>query len=107
MGSVAMDKMGNMMMGYSAVNAASGVAPSIRVTGRLRSDVRNQMRAEVVMQAGTGVQTGTLTRWGDYTTMQVDPADDCTFWYIGQYLSSNGTFNWRTRVGSYKMPGCS
>ena len=48
----------------------------------------------------------TLTRWGDYTTMQVDPANDCTFWYIGQYLSADGTFNWRTRVASYKFNNC-
>lgn len=106
MGSVAMDKMGNMMMGYSMANAGAGTAASIAVTGRLRSDVRNQMQAEKVAFTGTGSQTGTLTRWGDYTTMQIDPVDDCTFWYIGQYLSANGTFNWRTRVVSYKFNGC-
>jgi hypothetical protein len=107
MGSVAMDKMGNMMIGYSVANATTGVKPSIRVAGRLRTDLRNRMQAEQTMITGTGSQTGTLTRWGDYTTMQVDPADDCTFWYIGQYLASDGTFNWRTRVGSYKFNGCS
>ena len=106
MGSVAMDKMGNMMMGYSMAHAAAGVKPSIRITGRLRSDVRNQMQGEHVIVTGTGSQTGTLTRWGDYTTMQVDPANDCTFWYIGQYLAADGTFNWRTRVASYKFNNC-
>jgi hypothetical protein len=107
MGSVAMDKMGNMMMGYSVANAATGVKPSIRVAGRLRSDIRNRMQGEQTLISGGGVQTGTLTRWGDYTTMQIDPADDCTFWYIGQYLDSDGTFNWRTRIGSYKFNSCS
>ncbi|MBI3368149.1 MAG: hypothetical protein HY021_06825 [Burkholderiales bacterium] len=106
MGSIAMDKMGNMMMGYSYADAPGGKFASIAVTGRLRTDVRNQMQAEKVAFTGTGAQTGTLTRWGDYTTMQVDPSDDCTFWYIGQYLSANGTFNWQTRVLSYKFNGC-
>ena len=106
MGSIAMDKMGNMMVGYSAVNAAAGVKPSIRVAGRLRTDVRNQLQAEQTLIAGTGSQTGTLTRWGDYTTMQIDPTNDCTFWYIGQYLAADGSFNWRTRIGSYKFSGC-
>ena len=105
MGSIAMDKMGNMMIGYSVADAAAGLKPSIRVTGRLRTDVRNQMQAEQTLITGTGSQTGTLTRWGDYTTMQVDP-DDCTFWYIGQYLASDGTFNWRTRINSYKFNNC-
>ena len=106
MGSMAMDKMGNIMIGYSVANAAAGVSPSVRVSGRLRSDLRNQMQGEKTLVAGTGSQTGTLTRWGDYTTMQVDPTDDCTFWFIGQYLGANGTFNWRTRIGSYKYNGC-
>ena len=105
MGSIAMDKMGNMMMGYSVADATAGLKPSVRVTGRLRTDVRNQMQAEQTLVTGTGSQTGTLTRWGDYTTMQVDP-DDCTFWYIGQYLLADGTFNWRTRIGSYKFNNC-
>ena len=111
MGSVAMDKQGNMMMGYSYVDAVAGVKPSINVAGRLRSDLRNQMRAEQTMFTGTGSQTvrasGTaLTRWGDYTTMQVDPVDDCTFWYIGQYLIADGVFNWSTRIASFRFPSC-
>ena len=104
MGSIAMDKMGNMMLGYSASSATMN--PAIRVTGRLRTAIKNTMQAEQTMFAGTGSQTTTLSRWGDYTTMQTDPVDDCTFWYIGQYLASSGTFNWRTRIGSFKFNGC-
>ena len=59
-----------------------------------------------LVQAGGGSQTGTLRRWGDYSTMQIDPADDCTFWYTTQYIGANGTFNWRTRVASFKFPNC-
>ena len=111
MASVAMDKMGNMLMGYSVANAVAGLKPSLRVAGRYRTDLRNQMQAESTIITGTGSQTirsnGTaLNRWGDYTTMQVDPVDDCTFWYIGQYLATDGVFNWRTRIASYKFNGC-
>jgi hypothetical protein len=114
MGSIAMDKMGNIMLGYSVANATAGLKPSIRVTGRLRSDLRNQMQAEQNVWTGTGSQTtyvrsGTtyaLTRWGDYSTMQIDPADDCTFWYTTEYLAADGTFNWRTRIASFKFNGC-
>ncbi len=106
MGSIAMDKNGNMLMGYSMADVTANKFASIAVAGRLRSDVKNTMRAEQVAWVGTGAQTGTLTRWGDYTTMQIDPVDDCTFWYIGQYLLTNGTFNWRTRVVNYKFNGC-
>ena len=111
MASMAMDKMGNIMLGYSFVNAGTGVKPSIRVTGRLRTDVRNQMQGETNVFTGTGSQTvrasgAALTRWGDYTTMQVDPSNDCTFWYIDQYLAADGVFNWRTRISSFKFNGC-
>jgi hypothetical protein len=111
MGSIAMDKMGNMAMGYSLVNAGTGLKPSIAITGRHRTDLRNQMQSEQIIFTGTGSQTtygsGTaLTRWGDYTTMQVDPSNDCTFWYIGQYLASDGAFNWHTRIASFKFNGC-
>jgi hypothetical protein len=104
MGSIAMDKNGNMALGYSASSAA--INPGIRITGRLRSEVRNQMQAETVIQDGTGSQIGTLTRWGDYSTMRVDPADDCTFWFTTEYIAANGTFNWRTRIASFKFANC-
>jgi hypothetical protein len=112
MGSMAMDKLGNIMPGYSVVNAGTSLKPTIRVTGRLRSELRNQMEAEQNIFTGTGSQTTfggantALTRWGDYTTMQVDPADDCTFWYINQYLAADGAFNWHTRISSFKFAGC-
>ena len=58
------------------------------------------------MVGGTGSQTGTLTRWGDYSSMTVDPADDCTFWYTQEYIKTNGTFNWSTRIANFKFPTC-
>lgn len=104
MASIASDKYGNLLMGYSMVNAATTTYPSVAITGRSQCDAINSMQAEQIAQAGSGSQTGTLTRWGDYTTIQVDPSDDLTFWYIGQYLSANGTFNWRTRIVSFRFP---
>jgi hypothetical protein len=104
MSSAAFDKRGNIGVGYSVSSAAMN--PAIKVTGRLRNDPKNLMRTEVLVQAGGGSQTTTLSRWGDYSTMQIDPSDDCTFWYTTQYIGSNGTFNWRTRVASFKFPNC-
>lgn len=103
MGSLAMDRFGNILMGYSAANATGNLKPSIAVTGRLQNDPLNAMRAETIVQTGGGSQNAGLTRWGDYTTMQIDPSDDTTFWYIGQYLAADGSFNWRSRVFSFKF----
>ena len=54
--------------------------------------------------AGTGSQTGTSNRWGDYSALTVDPVDDCTFWYTQEYYATTSTFNWRTRIGNFKFP---
>ena len=104
MSSAAFDKLGNIGIGYSASSAA--INPGIRIAGRRRTDPKNILRTEVVVQAGSGSQTGTLARWGDYSTMQIDPANDCTFWFTTQYIGVNGTFNWRTKIASFKFPNC-
>ncbi len=104
MGSIAMDKAGNMALGYSA--SSGSIAPSIRYTGRLVSDPLGTMQSENSILAGGGSQTGTLHRWGDYSAMTVDPVDDCTFWYTTEYLKTNGSFNWSTRIASFKYPSC-
>ena len=104
MGSVATDKQGNMALGYSA--SSGTVAPSIRYTGRLVTDALGTMQTESIIQVGGGSQTGTLHRWGDYSAMTVDPVDDCTFWYTTEYLKASGSFNWSTRIASFKFPGC-
>ncbi len=64
------------------------------------------MQTENTLWLGSGSQLPRLSRWGDYSAMTVDPADDCTFWYTNEYLKSSGTFNWSTRIGNYKFPGC-
>jgi hypothetical protein len=105
MGSVAMDKVGNMALGFS--DSSSTTHPSVRFTGRLAGDPAGQMtQGESTAVTGAGSQTGTLTRWGDYTSMSVDPADGCTFWYTNEYIPANGTFNWKTRNVSFTLPNC-
>jgi hypothetical protein len=105
MGSIAMDQNGDIALGYSV--SSSSIGPSIRYTGRLSGDTLGQMtQGEGTIVNGSGSQNGGLSRWGDYTSMSVDPSDDCTFWYTDEYLASTGSFNWHTRIGSFKFPGC-
>jgi hypothetical protein len=104
MGSIAMDKQGNITLGYSA--SSSSVFPSIRYTGRLVTDSLGTMQTENTILPGAGSQLANLSRWGDYSAMTVDPVDDCTFWYTTEYLKSSGRFNWSTRISNFKFPGC-
>lgn len=107
MGSVAQDKRGNMALGYSVSNATD-VYPGIRYTGRLAGDPQGEMSlGEGVIINGTGSQLTTSSRWGDYTSMNVDPVDDCTFWYVNQYYAITELAAWQTRIASFKLPGCS
>jgi hypothetical protein len=110
MGSVAMDRQSNIALGYSVVNATS-VFPGIRYTGRLNGDTLGQMTlGEATLINGSGVQRTTNSRWGDYTSMNIDPSDDCTFWYVNEYYTAAGQASsvagWQTRVGNFKLPGC-
>lgn len=105
MGSVAIDRAGNIGLGYSI--SSSAMNPGIRFTGHSTTDPLGVMgQGEGVIFSGTGSQFPSLERWGDYSSMSVDPTDDCTFWYTNEYLANNGAFNWQTRVGSFKLPGC-
>jgi hypothetical protein len=104
MASAAMDKSNNIAIGYSA--SSSTINPAIRFTGRVPSDPAGTLETEASMFEGTGSQTTGLNRWGDYTALQVDPSDDCTFWYTNQYQKVNGTFNWSSRIGSFAFSTC-
>jgi hypothetical protein len=110
MGSTAQDKRGDMALGYSVVNATS-VFPGIRYTGRLAGDTLGEMTlGEGTVINGSGVQTTTNSRWGDYTSMNIDPVDDCTFWYVNEYYTAasqaSSPAGWLTRIASFKLPGC-
>ncbi|NQW04249.1 MAG: hypothetical protein HQ485_09490 [Acidobacteria bacterium] len=105
MGSLAMDQVGNIAVGYTMGSAT--MKPSIAFAGREEADALNTLSIDNSLQVGTGSQLTTLSRWGDYSTMAVGPVDECTFWYTSEYLQVDGTFNWSTRVGSFKFSSCS
>lgn len=104
MGSMGMDLSGNIAVGYSV--SSGTMFPSIAVTGQANFDPRNTLQTETSVISGTGSQTGGLSRWGDYSAMQIDPTDDCTFWYTTEYLKNTGSFNWNTRIANFKFSAC-
>ncbi|HEX3571235.1 MAG TPA: hypothetical protein VHU44_10475 [Acidobacteriaceae bacterium] len=104
MGSIAADKNGDIVLGYSTSSSSSD--PSISYSYRIPTDSFTGLGSEQVLFTGHGAQQRSLNRWGDYSAMTVDPVDDCTFWYTNEYLAANGTFNWHTRIASFKLNGC-
>ena len=105
MASVAMDHQGNMALGYSASDAT--IFPQLRYTGRLATDPPGTLpQGEAHLFDGTGSQTDTNNRWGDYSAMTIDPVDDWTFWYTTEYYDTTSSFNWRTRIGTFKFAQC-
>jgi len=104
MGSAAMDRAGDVGLGFSLISTA--MPASIGYTAHAASDPPGVMgQGESVAINGSGAQAVKL-RWGDYSSMSVDPADECTFWYTNEYIPSDGIFNWHTRVFSFEVPGC-
>ena len=102
-GVAAMDKFGNIGMGYNVTKTSSPtVFASLRYTGRTASAPLGVMSlGETTVAAGAAAETS--GRWGDYYQMTVDPVDDCTFWFVGMYRPSGG---WQTRIQDFKFPGC-
>jgi len=110
MGSIARDKMGDILIGYSEScgnTCPSGTAmyPSIFVAGRLASDTPGTLEPEVLLVGGTGSQPDTSNRWGDYSSMRIDQ-DGCTFWYTTEYYKVTQMFDWSTQIGSFSFSGC-
>jgi hypothetical protein len=106
MGSGAMDRQGNLAIGYSV--SSSSVYPGIRDAGRLATDPLGALsQGEATLIAGSGSQTHSAARWGDYSDLTVDPSDDCTFWYTQEYYTTTASSGWRTRIGSFKFTQCS
>ena len=104
MGSIAQDKAGNIAVGYSVSSGTT--RPAIRFASRAASDPAGQLGDEVSIVEGAGSQLRSLSRWGDYSAMTIDPLDDCTFWYTNEYLKADGTFNWSTKIASFTLVGC-
>jgi cell division septation protein DedD len=102
MGSAAMDGQGNLAIGFSA--SSSTINPQLRYAARLASDPLNTLsQGEAHLFDGAGSQSGSGNRWGDYSSLSIDPVDDSTFWFTSEYYSTTATFNWRTRIGSFKI----
>jgi hypothetical protein len=115
MGSLAVDHVGDMALGYSTSNGQAPNYPSIAYAGRLVGDTPNLLpQTEVQLIAGLGSQSnncggGPCSRWGDYSAMSIDPQDDCTFWYTNEYYDTqvDGTSgDWHTRIGAFKFQSC-
>lgn len=103
MASPAIDKFGNIGIGYSYGGAE--LFPGQRFTGRQPNDPLGQMTLkEAVLVEGQGAQEGT-NRWQDYVQTAVDPSDDCTIWYVGDYVKEGNT-RYSSRVGAFRLPGC-
>ena len=104
MGSIAMDSQGNIGVAYSA--SSNDIFPAIRYTGRLSFEPLGIMTlGEGSIVEGLGSQTGSQ-RWGDYTSLTVDPIDDCTFWHVNEYFETSSTNNWQLRIGAFKFDEC-
>ncbi|HEY6908106.1 MAG TPA: hypothetical protein VI356_01965 [Myxococcales bacterium] len=104
MGSAALDRAGDVGLGFSLIS--SSMPASVAYTAHAASDPPGVMgQGESVAVNGSGVQAAKL-RWGDYSSMSVDPTDECTFWYTNEYIPADGDFNWHTRIFSFEVPGC-
>jgi hypothetical protein len=108
MGSAAMDKTGGIAIGYNISNPspATPLVPSIRYAYRGPLDPMGTMGNETSILVGSGVQTATLSRWGDYSTISVDPVDGCTMVFTSQFQPANGNFNWNTYIYTFKLSTC-
>jgi hypothetical protein len=115
MGGIAADAQGNVALGYSTSNGSAPNFPSISYSGRLATDPPNTLpQGETQLIAGGGSQTNVCGgapchRWGDYSSMSVDPTDGCTFWFTSEYYvdqTGGSAGAWNTRIGSFKFPQC-
>jgi hypothetical protein len=106
MGSVAMDKMGDIAIGYSRSSAAPHDHPSIYYAGQTAGDPVGTTETEALIKQGSGSQPDTGNRWGDYSSMALDGNDSCTFWYTTEYYPKTKSFSWATWLASLKFPLC-
>jgi hypothetical protein len=104
LGSIAQDKAGNTALGYSF--SSLDVFPSVGVAGRSAADPKGALYGPITLIDGTGSQFNSFHRWGDYSAMTLDPEDDCTFWFTQEYYGTTSSFNWKTRIGSFKFNNC-
>jgi hypothetical protein len=101
---IAQDKYGDIAVGYNI--SGSTVYPGLRYTGRKPTDHIGTLEgAEVILENGAGAQTNNHY-WSSYQGMALDPVDDCTFWFTGQWYSTTSTSNWSTQITAFRFPSC-
>jgi hypothetical protein len=106
MGSIGMDKQGNIGMGYSF--GGTKFYPGQRFAARRADDPSGILSLrETILVNGEASQLDrrVASRWQDYTTQAMDPSDDCTFWYVGDYWKK-GANSYSTRIGGFRVQGC-
>jgi len=103
MGSLAQDKLGNIGVGYSV--SGSSIDAGISIASRASTDTLGVLGNEQTILSSTHFQSG-HSRWGDYSSMSVDPTDDCTLWYTTEYMPASGDFKWATHINSFKLGTC-
>jgi len=103
-GSMARDNVRDILVGYS--ESSPNMYPSLAVAGRVYGDPLGTLSPENLFVNGTGSQTGTDNRWGDYSTVAIDPVDNCTFFYTTEYYNHTGSFSWSTNISAWKFPNC-
>lgn len=96
MGSAAMDGSGNLAVGYSV--SSTTLFPSIRFAARQAGDPLGTLQGEVSVIAGTA--SNSSNRWGDYSSLNVDPVDDRTFWLTNMYSPAS---TWATRIATFAL----
>ncbi len=101
MGSVNLDQRGSVGLAYSA--SSSSLFPSLHYAQHYVTDAPGVMGAEQVMYAGTGAQTSGTFRWGDYSSMNIDPADEDQLWFTTEYYPVTVDRGFSTRIGSFKI----
>jgi hypothetical protein len=102
-GSIAQDHAGNTLLGFSA--SSSTLYPGLYYAGRLLGDPPGELSGDASLFPGSGSQLGG-SRWGDYSTLSVDPLDDCTFYYANEYYASSSSTAWQTKIGAIKFDEC-
>lgn len=103
LGSMSMDSLGNIALGYTVSSTA--VHPSPEMGWRMSTDALNTLTLQPLV-TGLGSQVNGVSNWGSTSKMNIDPVDDCTFWYTNEYLMTTGSMNWSTFIIHFKLPGC-
>jgi len=99
-----MDRAGDIALGFNAMS--HNLFSSVYLAGRTPALPPGVLNGPLVLATGGGVQVTSYKRWGDYSSMTVDPKDDCTFWYTQEYYIATGSFDWATRISAFKFDNC-